>query len=60
MAIQTYHTIIVFLDIIHRLVFISTHNISEAAFRLSLQVEPNQLGPIDRASPYFRSSFHLK
>jgi hypothetical protein len=42
--------IIVFLDIIHRPVFI----VSESGFCLRLQVEPTQLGPIDRASSYPR------
>jgi hypothetical protein len=46
-------TIIVFLDIIHRPVFLfKTHNVVETGFYLCLQVEPTHLGPIDRASPY--------
>jgi hypothetical protein len=32
-----------------------THKVSETGFCLRLQVEPNQLGPIDKASPYFRT-----
>jgi hypothetical protein len=51
-----------FLDIIHRPAFIQTHrpvyirkhNVSETALCLRLQVEPTQLGSIDRASPYLR------
>jgi hypothetical protein len=45
---------IVFLDIINRPVFYLKHNVSETGFSLRLQVEPTQLGPIDRASPYLR------
>jgi hypothetical protein len=53
-------TIIMFLDIIHRLVFclksrpvyISKHNISETGFYLCPRVKPTLLGPIDRASPH--------
>jgi hypothetical protein len=54
-----------FLGIIHQPVFylktpsclyITKHNISETGFYLRLQVEPAQLGPIDRASPYLRTS----
>jgi hypothetical protein len=41
-----------FLDIIHRPVYISEHNISETGFCLPPQVKPTQLGPIDRASSY--------
>jgi hypothetical protein len=37
-----------FLDIIHRPVFISKHNVSETAFCLLLQVKLIQLGAIDR------------
>jgi hypothetical protein len=38
------------LDIIHRPVFYLKHDISDAAgFCLRLQVEPTQVGPIDRA-----------
>jgi hypothetical protein len=32
--------------------FYLKHNISETGFSLCLQVKPNQLGPIVRASPY--------
>jgi hypothetical protein len=32
---------------------ISKHNVSETGVCLRLQVKPTQLGPIDRASPYF-------
>jgi hypothetical protein len=46
---------IVFLDIIQYPVFTETHNVSETAFCLRLQVEPIQLGPVDRASPYLRT-----
>jgi hypothetical protein len=49
-------TIIVFQDIIHRPVFIYlNHNVSEIGFYLRLLVEPTQLGPIDRASPFLRT-----
>jgi hypothetical protein len=33
-----------FLDIIHRLVFIYKHNVTETGFYVRLQVEPTQLG----------------
>jgi hypothetical protein len=39
-----------FLDIIHRTVYISKHKVSETEFYLRLQVKPTPLGPIDRAS----------
>jgi hypothetical protein len=48
------NAIIVFLDIIHRPVFIKTRNVSETGFCLHLHVERTQLGPIDWASPYLR------
>jgi hypothetical protein len=35
--------------------YISKHNVSETVFCLRLQVEPTQLSPIDRASPYLRN-----
>jgi hypothetical protein len=38
-----------FLDIIHRPVYISKHNVPETGFCLRLQVPPTQLGPVDRA-----------
>jgi hypothetical protein len=44
-------TIIVFLDIV--LFLFKVHKVSETGFCLRLQVEPTQLGPIDRPSPYF-------
>jgi hypothetical protein len=44
-----------FLDIIFRPAYISKYNVSETGFCLRLQVEPTQLGPIDRASPYLRT-----
>jgi hypothetical protein len=52
-------SIIMFLDIINRLVFclkcrpvyISKHNVSETGFCLRPQVKPTQLGSIDRDSP---------
>jgi hypothetical protein len=44
-----------FLDIIHRPVYFSKHNVSETGFCLCVQVIPTQLGPIDRASPYLVS-----
>jgi hypothetical protein len=31
------------------------HNVSETGFCLLLQVAPTELGPTDRASPYFRT-----
>jgi hypothetical protein len=47
---------IMFLDITHRPVFVLKHNVSETGFCLRLQVKPAQLGPIDRASPYLRTT----
>jgi hypothetical protein len=44
-----------FLDIIHRPVFSSKHNVSEIEFCLCLQVEPTQVFPMDRATPYLRT-----
>jgi hypothetical protein len=44
-----------FLDIIHRPVFYLKYNVSETEFCLRLQVEPTELGPMDRASPYLRT-----
>jgi hypothetical protein len=44
-----------FLDIIHRPVYISKHNVSQTGFCLRLQVKPTQLGPIDRANPYLQT-----
>jgi hypothetical protein len=32
-----------------------THNVSDIGFCLGLQVEPTQLGPTDRDSPYLRT-----
>jgi hypothetical protein len=57
---QSLISIIMFLDIIHRLVFclkcrpvyISKHNVSETGFYLRPQVKLILLGPIDRASPH--------
>jgi hypothetical protein len=48
------NTITVFLDIsLSPILFLfETHNVSEIGFCLRLQVEPTQLGPIDRASLY--------
>jgi hypothetical protein len=31
------------------------HNVSETGFCFRFQVEPTQLGPIDRASPYLQT-----
>jgi hypothetical protein len=45
-------TIIVFLDIMHFSNLSKTHNVSGTGFYLCLQVEPTQLGSIDRASSY--------
>jgi hypothetical protein len=39
-----------------RRVSLSKHNVSETGFCLRIQVKPTQLGPIDRASPYLRST----
>jgi hypothetical protein len=39
---------ITILDIIDRFVFYLKHDVSEIVFFLRLQVEPTQLGPIDR------------
>jgi hypothetical protein len=55
-------TIIMFLDIIHRLVFclkcrpvyISKHDVSETGFYLRPRVKPTQLSPLDRGSPQQR------
>jgi hypothetical protein len=33
-----------------------THDVSETGFCLRLQVAPTQLGPMDRASPYLRTT----
>jgi hypothetical protein len=46
------------LDIIHRLFFIKTHDVSETGVFLRHQVKrkPVLLGPIDRASPYLRTT----
>jgi hypothetical protein len=41
-----------FLDIIHRPVYTSKHNVSETGFCPRLQVKPTQLDPINTASPY--------
>jgi hypothetical protein len=40
-------------------VSLSKHNVSETGFCLHLQVKPIQLGPIDRATPYLRTSVTL-
>jgi hypothetical protein len=45
------NTNIMLLDIIQGPVFIK-NNVSETGFCLFVQVEPSQLVPIDRASPY--------
>jgi uncharacterized membrane protein YkgB len=37
-----------------------THSIPETGFCLRLQVEPTQLGPVDRASPYLRYLYQHK
>jgi hypothetical protein len=41
-----------FLDIIHRPVYISKHNVSETGLWLRLQGKRSQLGPIDRVILY--------
>jgi hypothetical protein len=38
-----------------RPVYISKHKVSETGFCLRLQVNPTQLGSINRASPYLRT-----
>jgi hypothetical protein len=43
------------LDIIHRPVYTSKLNVSEAEFCFRLQVKTTQLGPIYRAGPYLRT-----
>jgi hypothetical protein len=48
------YTSAMFLDLIHRPVFISKHFLSETEFCLRLQVKP-QFDPFDRASPYLTS-----
>jgi hypothetical protein len=62
---KTSRTNIMFLDIIHRLVFIYNtvlFNLQNTTFRrldstyLRLQVKPTQLDPIDRASPYLQTN----
>jgi hypothetical protein len=47
--------IIEFLDINNLPVFYFKDNITETGFCLRLQVEPTQLGPINRASTYLRT-----
>jgi hypothetical protein len=49
-----------FLDIIHRPVYISEHNVSETGLCLLLQVKPTQLAPIDRASGYLRNEYGIQ
>jgi hypothetical protein len=39
--------------------FYLKHNVSETGFCLRFQVEPTQLSPIDRASPYRHIKFHM-
>jgi hypothetical protein len=65
MSIRNFYTNIVttsitFLDIIHRLVHLKKHNVSDTGFCLRPQVKPTQLGPIDRASPYLRTESSLR
>jgi hypothetical protein len=43
---QKYNTNIMFLDIFHRPVFISNHDVSETGFCLRIQVEDTQLSPV--------------
>jgi hypothetical protein len=47
---------IMFLDITHRPVYISKHDVSETGFCLRLHVKPTQLGPINRATHYLRAT----
>jgi hypothetical protein len=49
------NTNIMFLDTIHRPVYIFKHNVSETRFYIRLPVKPIQLGPIARDSPYLRT-----
>jgi hypothetical protein len=42
-------------DIVHRPVSYSKHDVSETGLCLRLQVEPTQVGLIDRASLYLRT-----
>jgi hypothetical protein len=51
----SYCTNIMFLDIIHRPISISKHNVSETGLPLRFQVKPIQFGSIDRASPYLQT-----
>jgi hypothetical protein len=44
------NTTITILDIIHRPVFYLKHDVSDTEFCLHLQVEPNKMGPIEKAS----------
>jgi hypothetical protein len=55
---MVHSTNIMFLEVIHRpvCVCISKQNVSETGFCLRLQVKPTQLDPINRASPYFRTT----
>jgi hypothetical protein len=45
-----------FLDIIHRPVYVSKHSVSKTGFCLRLPKKPNQLDPIHRASPRLRAT----
>jgi uncharacterized protein YxeA len=44
----------------NRSVYFSEHNVSETEFCLRPQVEPTQLDPIDRASPYLQTFKYRK
>jgi hypothetical protein len=54
------NTITVFLDLIQYIVlfFFFKHNVLRTGLCLRLQVEPTQLGPIKRISPYLRSQIN--
>jgi hypothetical protein len=48
-------TNIMFLDIIHRPVYFSKHNVSDTGFCLRVQAKSSHLGTIDRAGPHLRT-----
>jgi hypothetical protein len=59
-------TLNILLDIIHHLVYsknsqvsIKKHNVSGTGICPRLQVKPTQLNPIDRASPYLRTTMPI-
>jgi hypothetical protein len=52
-----YHIAITVLDIIHRPITYSKDDVSDTGFCLRLQVEPTQVGPIERTSFYRSRSY---